>query len=104
MATGGWHKAFWPNTGMRDLSGEGMAMAHRAGAELGNTEFVTFCCNIILSPPVWRGSLATYILGNRCSLELTNSVGEPFLKKYDPFVVQTEPPWSGINPFSPLRP
>lgn len=22
MATGGWHKAFWPNTGMRDLSGE----------------------------------------------------------------------------------
>lgn len=89
MATGGWHKAFWPNTGMRDLSGEGMAMAHRAGAELGNTEFVTFCCNIILSPPVWRGSLATYILGNRCSLELTNRVGEPFLKKYDPFVVET---------------
>ena len=89
MATGGWHKAFWPNTGMRDLSGEGMAMAHRAGAELGNTEFVTFCCNIILSPPAWRGSLATYILGNRCSLELTNRVGESFLKKYDPFVVQT---------------
>jgi succinate dehydrogenase/fumarate reductase flavoprotein subunit len=89
MATGGWHKAFWPNTGMRDLSGEGMAMAHRAGAELGNMEFITFCCNILLSPPVWRGSLATYILGNRCSLELNNSVGEPFLKKYDPFVVQT---------------
>ena len=89
MATGGWHKAFWPNTGMRDLSGEGMAMAHRAGAELGNMEFITFCCNILLSPPVWRGSLATYILGNRCSLELTNSVGEPFLKKYDPFVVET---------------
>ncbi len=89
MATGGWHKAFWPNTGMRDLSGEGMAMAHRAGAELGNMEFITFCCNILLSPPVWRGSLATYILGNRCRLELTNSVGEPFLKKYDPFVVET---------------
>ena len=31
MATGGWHKAFWPNTGMRDLSGEGIAMAHRSG-------------------------------------------------------------------------
>ena len=46
MATGGWHKAFWPNTGMRDLSGEGMVIAHRAGADLGNMEFVTFCCNV----------------------------------------------------------
>ena len=89
VATGGWHKAFWPNTGMRDLSGEGMAMAHRAGAELGNMEFITFCCNILLSPPVWRGSLATYILGTRCGLELSNRTGESFLKKYDPLVVQT---------------
>ena len=47
MATGGWHKAFWPNTGMRDLSGEGIAMAFRAGASLGNLEFITFCCNEI---------------------------------------------------------
>ena len=31
VATGGWHKAYFPTTGMRDLSGEGMAMAHRAG-------------------------------------------------------------------------
>ena len=45
IATGGWHKAFWPNTGMRDLSGEGIAMAHRAGAEIGNMEFITFCLN-----------------------------------------------------------
>jgi succinate dehydrogenase/fumarate reductase flavoprotein subunit len=43
MATGGWHKAFWPNTGMRDLSGEGMVIAHRAGADLGNLEFITYC-------------------------------------------------------------
>lgn len=88
MATGGWHKAFWPNTGMRDLSGEGLAMAHRAGAALGNMEFITFCCNILLSPPVWRGSLATYILGLLCGGDLTNSKGEAFLKAYDPFVVE----------------
>ena len=88
MATGGWHKAFWPNTGMRDLSGDGMAMAHRAGAELGNMEFITFCCNILLYPPVWRGSLATYILGLLSGGELTNSAGEAFLQKYDPYTVE----------------
>lgn len=88
MATGGWHKAFWPNTGMRDLSGEGIAMAHRAGADIGNMEFITFCCNVLLTPPIWRGSIATYILSNRLRVELINNEGEPFLKKYDPIVVE----------------
>jgi succinate dehydrogenase/fumarate reductase flavoprotein subunit len=88
MATGGWHKAFWPNTGMRDLSGDGIAMAHRAGAELGNMEFITFCCNILLYPPVWRGSLATYILGLLSGGELTNTAGEAFLQKYDSYTVE----------------
>jgi len=88
MATGGWHKAFWPNTGMRDLSGEGIAMAHRAGAAIGNMEFITFCCNVILHPPVWRGSIATYITSLLCGGELTNSRGERFLDQYDPYVVE----------------
>ena len=88
MATGGWHKAFWPNTGMRDLSGEGIAMAHRAGADIGNMEFITFCCNVLFSPPVWRGSIATYIMGLLCGGELRNSAGEVFLEKYDPFTVE----------------
>jgi succinate dehydrogenase/fumarate reductase flavoprotein subunit len=106
IATGGWHKAFWPNTGMRDLSGEGIAMAHRAGAEIGNMEFITFCCNILLWPPLWRGSLATYILSLRIDAELTNSEGEAFLKKYDPFVVKwgTYMEWNkGFVSFASLR-
>ena len=89
MATGGWHKAFWPNTGMRDLSGEGMVIAHRAGAELGNMEFITFCCNVLLEPPHARGSLATYIIGMLAGHELTNSRGETFLDGYDPYTVKT---------------
>lgn len=87
MATGGWHKAFWPNTGMRDLSGEGIAIAHRAGADIGNMEFLTFACNILYSPPIWRGSLATYIMCLLCGGEITNSQGEAFLNKYDPYTV-----------------
>ncbi len=87
MATGGWHKAFWPNTGMRDLSGEGMVIAHRAGADLGNMEFITYCCNVLLEPPMWQGSLATYIIGMLAGHMLTNGLGETFLDTYDPYTV-----------------
>jgi len=88
MATGGWHKAFWPNTGMRDLSGEGIAMAHRAGANLGNMEFITFCCNTFYAPPMWRGSIAPYILSLICGGRLTNNRGEDVLNGYDPLLVE----------------
>jgi succinate dehydrogenase/fumarate reductase flavoprotein subunit len=106
MATGGWHKAFWPNTGMRDLSGEGIAMAHRAGAHIGNMEFITFCCNVLLSPPVWRGSIATYITSLLSGGELTNSRGEKFLEKYDPYVVEkgTSMEWNkGFVSFATMK-
>ncbi len=89
IATGGWHKAFWPNTGMRDLSGEGIAMAHRAGAAVGNMEFITFCCNIMLEPPMWRGSLAPYMLSLICGGNLSNKNGDNVLAGYDPFIVKT---------------
>lgn len=88
IATGGWHKAFWPNTGMRDLSGEGIAMAQRAGAAIGNMEFITFCCNVFYSPPIWKGSLAPYILSLICGGRLENSRGEDIFEKYDPYIVK----------------
>lgn len=106
MATGGWHKAFWPNTGMRDLAGEGIAMAHRAGAQIGNMEFITFCCNVLLSPPVWRGSIATYVMSLLCGGQLKNSAGEDFLTKYDPFAVQkgTRMEWNkSFVPFATMK-
>ena len=86
MATGGWHKAFWPNTGMRDLSGEGLAMAFRAGAEIGNMEFITFICNAFYSPPIWRGSIAPYILVTTCGGQFTNTDGDDILASYDPLL------------------
>ena len=87
IASGGWHKAFWPNTGMRDLAGDGTAMANRAGADLGNMEFITFCCNVLLGPPHVLGSIASYIFSLRCAGELTNQAGERFLEQYDPDMV-----------------
>jgi succinate dehydrogenase/fumarate reductase flavoprotein subunit len=106
MATGGWHKAFWPNTGMRDLSGEGIAMAHRIGAAIGNMEFITFCCNVLLFPPVWRGSIATYITSLLSGGELRNNKGEEFLRKYDPYVVEkgTSMEWNkGFVSFATMK-
>ena len=87
IASGGWHKAFWPNTGMRDLAGDGTAIAQRAGADVGNMEFITFCCNVLLGPPHMLGSIASYIFSLRCPGELTNEMGERFLDKYDPKIV-----------------
>jgi succinate dehydrogenase/fumarate reductase flavoprotein subunit len=88
LATGGWHKAFWPNTGMRDLSGEGIAMAHRAGALIGNMEFITFCCNVFLAPPMWRGSIAPYMLSLICGGRLSNAEGTDIMAAYDPDLVK----------------
>jgi succinate dehydrogenase/fumarate reductase flavoprotein subunit len=63
-------------------------MAHRAGADIGNMEFITFCCNVFYHPPMWRGSIAPYVLGMLTGHRLTNSRGETFLDKYDPYVVK----------------
>lgn len=88
LATGGWHQAYWPNAGSRDLSGDGIAMAYRAGAKLANMEFVTFVCNTLLWPPIWCGSNFGYVLHLVAGGRLTNCKGEAFLAKYDPYVVK----------------
>lgn len=88
LATGGWHKAYDPNAGSRELSGDGVAAAYRAGAYLANMEFVTFCCDIMYWPPKWRGNLFTYILHSLAGGRLLNSKGEDFLRKYDPVIVK----------------
>ena len=88
LASGGWHKAFYPNAGPRDLSGDGVAMAYRAGAALANMEFITFCCNVILWPPIWQGSVFAYALIMLFGGRLTNKQGDAFLEAYDPDVVR----------------
>jgi len=88
LATGGWHKAYSPNAGSRELSGDGHAAAYRAGAKLANMEFVTFCCNVLLWPPKWRGIIFPYLLHLLVGGKLVNSKGDDFLSKYDPTIVK----------------
>lgn len=87
MATGGWHKAYTPVTGSRELTGDGVAMAYRIGAAVSNMEFVTFACNVNLWPPIWSGSIFGYVSSLMFGNHLENSDGESVLGKYDPWMV-----------------
>ncbi len=87
LATGGWHKAYTPVTGSKELTGDGVAMAYRAGAKVANMEFVTFACNVPVWPPVWRGSIVTYAMSLMCGGTLENANRERFLDQYDPETV-----------------
>jgi succinate dehydrogenase/fumarate reductase flavoprotein subunit len=87
LATGGWHKAFEVVTGSRELTGDGTAMAIRAGAELVDMEFITFACNTLFWPRAYRGSILLYVLGLVVGGELENSLGERIFEKYDPWMI-----------------
>ncbi|MGC8580030.1 MAG: FAD-binding protein [bacterium] len=87
IATGGWHKAFLHSAGSRELSGDGIAMALRAGAEVSDMEFITFCANTFYEKSSRDGSLFTYILHFLLGGPIYNINGENVLKKYDEYVV-----------------
>ena len=87
LATGGWHKAYSVVTGSRELTGDGVAIALRAGAELTDMEFITFACNVIYWPSIFRGSIFTYVLSLIVGGELANSDGQLVYDKYDPWMI-----------------
>lgn len=87
LATGGWHTAYPFTTGPYDLTGDGVAMAYRAGAELISMEMVQFCPFTVVWPPKDRGSICLYIFSGLdvgTVVRLLNSKGERFMEKYDP--------------------
>ena len=84
LATGGWHQAYSFNAGPDEATGDGQAMAYRAGAELIDMEMVTFAPNILLAPPRHRGSLWFYVLPGA----LLNSNGDAFLAWENPKVAK----------------
>lgn len=84
LATGGWHQLYPFTSGSDDLTGDGQAMAYRAGAELIDMEMVQFCPNIILTPPRYKGALFLYWpIGGEVTGHLLNSSGERFMRRWD---------------------
>ncbi len=87
QAGGGWHKAYTPVTGSRELTGDSIAMSYRAGAECTDMEFVTFCCNVIYHPPYASGTIMLYVISYMYGGIIENSAGERIFDKYDPWMV-----------------
>jgi len=83
IATGGIGKA-WPVTSNSwEYTGDGMALAYEAGAELMDMEFVQFHPTGMVWPPGVQGLLVTEAVRGEGGI-LRNKLGERFMEKYDP--------------------
>src|SRR5205814_681001 len=83
IATGGIGKAWRVTSNSWEYTGDGMALAYEAGAELMDMEFVQFHPTGMVWPPGVQGILVTEAVRGEGGI-LRNKVGERFMEKYDP--------------------
>lgn len=83
VATGGWGKLYKVTSNSWESTGDGAALAFRAGAELVDMEMVQFHPTGMVWPPGVRGILVTEGVRGEGGL-LYNSEGERFMLTYDP--------------------
>jgi len=83
MATGGWGRMYKVTSNSWEGTGDGVAMAYEAGAELRDAEMVQFHPTGMVWPPGVRGILVTEGVRGEGGV-LKNSEGERFMLRYDP--------------------
>jgi succinate dehydrogenase / fumarate reductase, flavoprotein subunit len=83
IATGGIGKAWRVTSNSWEYTGDGMALAYEAGAELMDMEFVQFHPTGMIWPPGVQGILVTEAVRGEGGT-LKNKLGERFMEKYDP--------------------
>lgn len=85
LATGGCHELYSYTTGPEGMTGDGHAMAYRAGAKLMNMEMVQFVPTTPMAPSVGQGSLFPFLMGPQNALRvwLLNKYGERFMNRWD---------------------
>jgi succinate dehydrogenase / fumarate reductase flavoprotein subunit len=83
MATGGIGKAYRVTSNSWEYTGDGMALAYEAGADLQDMEFVQFHPTGMVWPPGVQGILVTEAVRGEGGI-LRNKLGERFMEKYDP--------------------
>jgi succinate dehydrogenase / fumarate reductase flavoprotein subunit len=83
IATGGIGKAWRITSNSWEYTGDGMALAYEAGAELMDMEFVQFHPTGMVWPPGVQGILVTEAVRGEGGI-LRNKVGERFMERYDP--------------------
>ncbi|PYQ36669.1 MAG: fumarate reductase/succinate dehydrogenase flavoprotein subunit [Acidobacteria bacterium] len=83
LATGGIGKAWKITSNSWEYTGDGMALAFDAGAELVDMEFVQFHPTGMVWPPGVQGLLVTEAVRGEGGV-LRNRLGERFMERYDP--------------------
>ncbi|MFZ1897439.1 fumarate reductase (CoM/CoB) subunit TfrA [Methanoregula sp.] len=83
LATGGGARVYDVSTNSSSGTGDGFAMAYRAGAELIDMEMIQFHPTGAVYPYDARGRLITEAVRGEGGI-LVNRLGERFMKKYDP--------------------
>lgn len=83
LATGGCGKVYHVTSNSWESTGDGIALAYRAGAELMDMEMIQFHPTGMIYPAGVRGMLITEAVRGEGGI-LTNVNGERFMEKYDP--------------------
>jgi L-aspartate oxidase len=81
LATGGAGQLFRETTNPRVATGDGVALAHLAGARVVDLEFVQFHPTVLAVPGAPRYLLSEALRGE--GARLVNGDGEPFVHRYD---------------------